>query len=69
MPSTTEYSVWVRRWTKFMAGIVSTGRAAADGGATRTPGSRFEDGPARGTVLITTVGLHDASGTGVTPAS
>jgi hypothetical protein len=52
-----------------MAGIVSTGRAAADGGAKRTRGSRFEDGPALGTVFVTTVGLHDASGTRVTAAS
>ena len=41
----------------------------ADDGATLTRESRFDDGPARGTVLITTVSLYDASGSRVTAAS
>jgi hypothetical protein len=41
----------------------------ADDGATLTRESRFDDGPARGTVLITTVSLYDDGGTRVTAAS
>jgi hypothetical protein len=38
-------------------------------GATLTRESRFDDGPARGTVLITTVSLYDEAGSRVTAAS
>ena len=41
----------------------------ADDGATLTRESRFDDGPARGTVLITTVSQYDTSGMRVTAAS
>lgn len=43
-------------------------RVASDG-ATLTRESRFDDGPARGTVLITSVSLYDEAGTQVTAAS
>lgn len=38
-------------------------------GATLTREARFDDGPARGTVLITSVSLYDESGSRVTAAS
>jgi hypothetical protein len=41
----------------------------AEDGATITRRSRFDDGPARGNVLITTVSLYDAAGRSVTAAS
>ena len=41
----------------------------ADDGATLTRQSRFDDGPVKGQVLITTVSLYDAAGTQVTAAS
>lgn len=41
----------------------------ASDGATLTRLSRFDDGPARGTVLITTVSLYDDAGRSVTAAS
>ncbi len=41
----------------------------ADDGATLTRESRFDDGPARGTVLITQVGLYEATGFRVSSAS
>lgn len=43
--------------------------AVADDGATLLRQSRFDDGPARGEVLVTTVSLYDATGASVTAAS
>jgi hypothetical protein len=48
---------------------VQTELRVASDGATLQRESRFDDGPARGTVLITTVGLYDEAGSVLTSAS
>jgi hypothetical protein len=48
---------------------VQTEIHVASDGATLTRESHFDDGPARGTVLITSVSLYDDAGTQVTAAS
>lgn len=53
---------------RFRIPVQTEVRVASDG-ATLTRESRFDDGPARGTVLITTVGLYDEAGGQVTTAS
>jgi hypothetical protein len=53
---------------RFRIPVQTEVRVGSDG-ATLTRESRFDDGPARGTVLITTVGLYDEAGGQVTTAS
>lgn len=48
---------------------MQTAITVAEDGATLTRQSRFDDGPVRGEVLITTVSLYDAAGSSVTAAS
>jgi hypothetical protein len=53
---------------RFRIPVRSELRLASDG-ATLQRESRFDDGPARGTVLISTLGLFDSGGTRLTSAS